>query len=228
MNLARFASMALAIMLSSAPASAASLSVSPIRVDIISPANGGKVTLRNASQGPVNIQVRVFKWSLKNGQDDFQETQQVVASPPFAQVPQNGEVEIRILRASGGKTQGEESYRLVIDEVPDANRIRSVGVNVALRYALPVFCLDPDASSSRLSWSLRKGAGGAALVVANAGDKHVRIADLALDGVVIAKGLAGYVLGNSTRVFPLPAGKSSGGAISALTEQGRLDARLTP
>ena len=228
MNFARFAMLAIAGLLLGAPASAASLSVSPIRVDVVSPANGGKVTLRNASQGPINVQVRVFKWSLKAGLDDFQETQQVVASPPFAQVPQNGEIEIRVLRASGGKVQGEESYRLVIDEVPDANRVKNVGVNVALRYALPVFCLDPEASSARLSWSLRRVGGGNSLVVTNTGDKHVRIADLAIDGVVISRGLAGYVLGNSTRVFPLPAGRGSGGKVSAVTEQGRLDARLSP
>lgn len=207
---------------------AASLSVSPIRVDVVEPANAGRVTLRNAAQGSVNVQIRIFKWSAKAGQDDFQETQQVVASPPFAQVPQNGEIEVRILRVGGSRIRGEEPYRLVIDEVPDANRVRNVGVNVAIRYALPVFYFDGDATPARIAWSVGKQGGHSVIVATNSGDKHARIADLAVDGAVLAKGLAGYVLGNSTRIFPLPAGKSSGGKITAATEQGRLDARLSP
>ena len=210
------------------PAAAASLSVSPIRVDVIEPGNAGRVTLRNAAQGAVNVQIRIFKWSAKAGQDDFQETQQVVASPPFAQVPQNGEIDVRILRVGGGKIQGEEPYRLVIDEVPDANRVRNVGVNVAIRYALPVFYFEPDAAPARLAWSVGKQGGRNVLTATNTGGKHARIADLSVDGAVVAKGLAGYVLGNSTRVFPMPAGKVRAGKVSAMTEQGRIDARVAP
>ena len=225
----RFAMLtAAAALLTLGNAHAASISVSPIRVDVVAPATGSKVRLRNAAQGPVNVQIRLFKWSAKAGQDDFQETQQVVASPPFAQLPQNGEIEVRILRVAGAKVQGEEAYRLVIDEVPDANRVKNIGVNVAIRYALPVFYLEMDAKPARVAWSIAKQAGRRVLVATNSGDKHLRIADLAVDGAVVAKGLAGYVLGNATRVFPLPAGRGSASAISALTDQGRLDARLSP
>ena len=209
-------------------ARAASISVSPIRVDVVEPATGGKVRLRNAAQGPVNVQIRIFKWSSKSGQDDFQETQDVVASPPFAQLPQNGEIEVRILRVSGAKIKGEESYRLVIDEVPDANRVKNIGVNVAIRYALPVFYLEMDATPARVAWNIGTQGGRSVLIATNAGDRHLRIADLAIDGAPITKGLAGYVLGNSTRVFPLPAGHGSGNAISAMTELGRVDAHLAP
>ena len=229
MNTARLVLVALCLApMAGSPATAASLTVSPIRVDVIAPAKGGRVTLRNTAQGPLNIQVRIFKWSAKAGQDDFQETQEVVASPPFAQVPQNGEIDIRILRVGASKIKGEEPYRLVLDEVPDANRVRNIGVNVAIRYALPVFYLDADASPARLAWSLSKQGGKTVLLATNSGDKHVRIADLAVDGTLVTKGLAGYVLGNSTRAFPLPARMGSAGAISAITELGRLDARISP
>ena len=206
-------------------AQAASLSVSPIRLDVPAPANSGSITLRNEAALPVNIQIRIFKWVLKDGADFYEESDDVVATPPVATVPPGGSALVRILRTGAAPVVGEEPYRLIVDEIPDANRVRNVGVNVALRYAIPVFFLNADASQAKVAWSIRSEGGKRMLVGTNTGDKSSRVAKLRLDKTMLYAGLVGYVLGHSTRMWPLPA-KASGARIFADTDAGPIDAAL--
>ena len=213
----------LAFVLMAQVAQAASLSVSPIRLDVPAPGSSGSMTLRNEAALPVNIQIRIFKWVLKDGEDFYEETDNVVATPPVATVPPGGSALVRIVRTANASVIGEESYRLIVDEIPDANRVRNVGVNVALRYAIPVFYLNGDASQAKLAWSIRTVSGKRMLVATNTGDKSSRVAKLRLDKTVLYAGLAGYVLGHSTRMWPLPA-KASGARVLADTDSGPIDA----
>ena len=207
-------------------AQAASISVSPIRVDVPAPASSASVTLRNDAALPVNIQIRIFKWKLEKGDDFYEETEAVVATPPVATIPPGGSALVRIVRTGNGPVVGEEPYRLIVDEIPDANRVRNVGVNVALRYAIPVFYLNGDASQAKVAWSIRTVGGKRMLVATNTGDKSSRVAKLRLDKTVLYAGLAGYVLGHSTRMWPLPA-KASGARVLADTDTGPIDAALS-
>jgi len=205
---------------------AASLAVSPIRVEVLQPANSGTITLRNESTRPIVGQVRIFEWALRDGKDHFTPTDHVVASPPIVQIAPGSESLVRLIRIHDEPIKGEKSYRLVVDEVPVSDRVRNIGVNLAVRYALPLFFVHPDASASRLVWSLENRGGRRVLVAVNSGDRSVRISDLSLGGAKISPGLAGYILGRSERVFELPRGVSGAGAISAETEKGRLNAQV--
>ena len=216
---------ALGFLLLAPVAQAASLTVSPIRLDVPAPSSSASVTLRNEASLPVNIQIRIFKWVLKNGADFYEETDDVVATPPVATVPPGGSALVRIVRTGNAPVVGEESYRLIVDEIPDANRVRNVGVNIALRYAIPVFFLNGDASQAKVAWSIRTEGGKRMLVATNSGDKSSRIVNLRLDKATLYPGLAGYVLGHSTRMWPLPA-KASGARVLADTDTGPIDAPL--
>jgi fimbrial chaperone protein len=215
----------LAYVLTAPIAHAASLSVSPIRLDVPAPASSGSVDLKNDAALPINIQIRIFKWVLKNGEDFYEETDDVVATPPVATIPPGGSALVRIVRTANVPPVGEEPYRLIVDEIPDANRVRNVGVNVALRYAIPVFYLNGDASQAKLAWSIRTVGGKRMLVATNTGDKSSRVARLRLDKTMLIAGLAGYVLGHSTRMWPLPA-KASGARVLADTDTGPIDAAV--
>jgi len=207
-------------------ARAASLSVSPIRLDIASPGNNATLTLRNSGPRPINAQVRVFHWSQRNGKDFFAETRDVVVSPPIASLPAGGEINVRVLRVTGAPVKGQENYRVVVDQIPEAARPNTVGINIAIRYALPLFIVGPDASSARIAWSVRMVDGKRALVAINSGDVHLRIANLAIGSLRVGKGLQGYVLGHSTRVFELPRNANPSGPLTADTDQGKLNASL--
>ena len=221
----RFVLSCLAVLLIAPVAQAASITVSPIRVDVSPPANSATVTLRNDSALPTNLQIRIFRWKLNAGDDFYEESADVVATPPVATVPPGGSAQVRILRTSKAPWVGEEPYRLIVDEIPDANRIRNAGVNVALRYAIPVFFRNPDATQAKLSWSIRTEGGKRMLVATNRGDKSSRITNLRLDKTVLYSGLAGYVLGNSTRMWPLAA-RVTGARVTADSDQGGIDAAI--
>jgi fimbrial chaperone protein len=128
------------------------------------------------------------------------------------------------MRANKEPFHGEENYRLVVDELPDANRQRNGAVAVVVRYIVPVFFLAQDASPARLTWSLLRQNGSNMLSAENSGDKEIRIADLSLGRSLIGKGLAGYVLGHSTKVWPLT--KAGAGQVKAQTDKGPLSASL--
>lgn len=221
----RYTLSALVFMFMAQAVEAASMTVSPIRVDVSPPANSAAVTLRNDSALPTNLQIRIFRWKLNGGDDFYEEAVDVVATPPVATVPPGGSAQVRILRTGKAPLVGEESYRLIVDEIPDANRVRNSGVNVALRYAIPVFFRNGDASQPKLSWSIRTEGGKRMLVATNSGDKSSRITNLRLEKTILYGGLAGYVLGHSTRMWPLAA-RLNGARVTADSDQGGIDAAI--
>ena len=216
----------LCLQLLGAAAQAASISVSPIRADVPAPSQSASVTLRNDAAQPVNIQIRIFKWGLKNGEDHYEESNDVVATPPVATVPPGGDALVRVMRLDQRPVVGEEPYRLIVDEIPDANRVRNVGVNLAVRYAIPVFFLNGDAVQPRLAWSVRNEGGKRMLVATNTGDKSSRISNLRIGGMTLRPGLAGYVLGHSTRMWPLPA-NATAARVMADSDHGVINAPLS-
>ncbi|MGE3642817.1 MAG: molecular chaperone [Beijerinckiaceae bacterium] len=209
------------------PARAASLSVSPINLSVAAPGNQTRMTIRNETDRAITVQVRVFRWTLRNGRDYYETTQDVVVSPPISRLRGRADLQVRIVRTATGAIKGEQTYRVVVDEVPDANRVRNLGVNVALRYTLPLFFISPDASQPRLNFTVRGGGKRRLLVVTNSGDRHVRLSNVSIGKSRVHRGLAGYVLGHSTRTFDLPASAPSSGTITAITGQGKLNARIS-
>ena len=99
--------------------SAASLTVSPILVEVSAAASTAAVTLRNREARPVNAQVRVFRWTQRDGEDHLAPTEDVVASPPIVTVQAGEDYTVRLLRITASPPQGESAYRIVVDELPD-------------------------------------------------------------------------------------------------------------
>jgi fimbrial chaperone protein len=192
------------------PVRASSLSVVPISIDIVQPAAIGTLTLRNREARPLNAQVRVFRWTQVDGQDRLEPTQDVIPSPPIVTINAGADYVVRLQRTAAGEIAGEEAYRAVIDELPNPNRQRNGTIALVLRYLVPVFFLSPDAAQPKLVWSLARRNGRTMLTAANSGDKRIQMVDLDLGAsaghrATIAKGLAGYVLGHSTRAWVVAA-----------------------
>jgi fimbrial chaperone protein len=86
----------------------------------------------------VQVQVRVFRWTVVDGNDVLEPTRDVVASPPMTVLVPGAENLIRVVRVSDKPPADGERYRLLIDELPDPNRQRAGRVNVLVRHAIPV------------------------------------------------------------------------------------------
>jgi len=194
-------------------AHAATLQISPVMVDLQANENAAGITLRNPGDQPLYGQVRVFRWDQANGDDTLTPTGDVVASPPLVQIAGQADQLVRLVQiAHAAPTQppAEASYRIMIDELPQANAAPATGVQVRLRYSVPVFIEPAGAPGQpKLSWHMMHDGQGWILSVNNTGAKHAQIARVRVvsqAGKVydINPGLLGYALAERTRQWQVP------------------------
>jgi fimbrial chaperone protein len=188
---------------------AASLQVSPVTVEVPAPGVAAVLKLRNEGTTSINAQLRVFRWSQSNGEEKLEPTEDVVASPPMASLAAKTDYTVRLVRVTKQPIAAEETYRLLIDELPDPRAQRSRTITMVLRYSIPVFFLSPDASAAKLAWAIEQRNGRATVAVTNTGARHARISALQLHGsggtvVSFGSGLTGYALGGSTMRWSVP------------------------
>ncbi|MGV2293387.1 fimbria/pilus periplasmic chaperone [Trinickia sp. YCB016] len=209
-------------------AQAGTLQISPVTVELRVDQPAAGVGLHNSGDTPLYGQVRVFVWTQKENGDVLEPTQSLVASPPIVQIAPNGDQLIRLVRVAPGPVPAEQSYRLLIDEIPSADTTPATGVQVRLRYSVPVFvdAAVPNAQP-QLGWHLTKRDGAWLLAVENHGIRHAQIGALTLrtaagESYVVSRGLFGYALAGSRREWrlPLDAGADLTGAV---TVDGRVN-----
>lgn len=187
-----------------APAHGGSLEISPILVDVPTPGAGASVlTLRNRSAQTARIQLRLFRWLQAGGAERFDPADGVAVSPPFATIPAGESYVVRVVRTATVPIVGEESYRLLIDELPEPGTPNGT-VTLAVRHSLPVFFRAPAASAPAIAWTAAATREGVTLTGGNGGDRRVRIANLRLVDAAgrratFGPGLAGYLLGRGGR-----------------------------
>lgn len=198
----------LASLAAALPVGAAELHLSSTTLEVTAPGAATSLTMRNVGLEPLNVQLRVFRWAQADGRDQLSPTQDVVASPPFARLQKGQNFTIRVVRTSRKPVAPEESYRLLIDEIPNPRAGRGANVKFAVRYSLPVFFNRADARNGRLVWQARAHNGRLLLKATNMGQRRVRISDLRIKtrtGQMLARrnGLFGYVLGNASMSWVL-------------------------
>lgn len=218
--------------LSVSPSQAASLRVAPVLLDLKAPTAASSLRIWNDAKTPINVQVRIFRWTQQNGQDVYTAVNDVVASPPMTQLKGGAENLIRIVRLSKTPVRAEESYRIIVDELPPAGKTQSGTVNLVVRHSIPVFFSPASTGDAEPVWKVTPQGKGYKVSVSNAGERRIRIANLILSGgngqpVGRQQGLVGYVLGKSAATFLIPAtGGGAGGTlkISADSEGGPVNA----
>lgn len=186
-----------------ARAEAAALQLSPISVDVHAPGASSAITLRNHGHGVINAQIRVFRWTQRNGKDELVPTTDVVASPPFAKIQPDGDYTVRVVRVSKKALQTEESYRLIIDELPSKPSKPGISIKLVVRYSIPVFFGVGRQGPGQLAWTIEKRGTETWVVAKNSSARRVRISSLRVkspigSGYSFGNGLAGYVLGHSS------------------------------
>ena len=205
---------------------AASIRIAPVNVDMPTTQKATALTLTNMGAEAVSLQLRSFSWSQSDGKDELTPTDRLMISPPAVTVPAGGSYTVRIARSSISSVSSEESYRLLIDELPRPVDSRTInrGVSMILRTSVPVFVVDENAFA-QLSWSIRQDAVGLHARVTNTGKRHAKISQLTLTAgqtvVSFGEGLNGYVLSGTSRQFtvahPDPHLRLTGGKSVILT-----------
>jgi len=177
------------------------------------------LTITNEGDTPIRAQVRVFAWDQSGNEDRLTPTQKLVASPPMATLAPKQTQSIRVVRVDKSAITAEESYRLIIDEIPDAKLAPNIGVAVQMRYSVPVFVM-PKATMPPGQVTLTAHITGNTLTLnaQNKGDTHMQASEVMLEhadgkSTPAVGGLLGYVLAGRTMQWtvPVPANAAAGG-----------------
>lgn len=197
-------------------AGAGSLQVAPVLIDQTTE-QAAALTLRDVGDRPVSVQLRVFRWSQENGEDKLTPTDDVVVSPPMTTLQPRADYVVRVVRQVRRPASAEESYRLLVDELPDPATRAAGGVSLLVRQSIPVFFSSPSRTAPNVQWRLA----GSTLEGTNTGDRRMRVSEVSIvdehgGRISFGPGLRGYVLGHSSVRWQLP---QSGGV-------GRLRGRL--
>ncbi|HXY58437.1 MAG TPA: molecular chaperone [Methylocystis sp.] len=211
----------------------ASLQVAPVSLQVIAPGANTSLQLTNEGEQPISAQIRVFRWSQAEGAEELAPSDAVVVSPPAVTLTPHQQYTVRVIRLDQTPISAEETYRVIVDELPDAARMQNGAVTMTLRYSIPLFFTAPAAAPPHLSWGVESQKNQVTVVAKNDGDRRLRLSAMKLrdkSGAVASfgDGLVGYVLGHSSMRF-VSRGKSGGfgaGSVSikADSDLGRLDA----
>lgn len=203
-------------------AGAGTFTISPLRVDFSATTGTAALMVRNEEAAPVVVQAEGLTWSQPAGEDALEATRDLLVSPAVFTLAPGGSQLIRVaLRRTPDATR-ELSYRMVLQEVPQAASPDFTGLQVALRLSIPVFVAPLAPSTPDLTWSARHDDDGSTKVTAlNAGSAHVRIQRFALKGMdgkttlLEQPGLT-YVLPGASRQWTIDNNKTSTQASAAV------------
>lgn len=232
---------AAACTLAACVAQAGNLQVAPVSLEFGPADRAQALWLTNSGQQPLHAQVRIFRWTQTEDQDQLEPTQALAPSPPLVEVAPGQSQLVRIVRRPPAADGGEEAFRLIIDEIPrdasaqEAERpvpvARGAGLRLLLRYSIPVFV-----GTGRAGGPTEPGAlpgtwvAGAPplLLISNEGGRRMRVSQVVHEDLhgrrtVLVPGLLGYVLAGHRRRWeiPAPAGLGAGMIKARLQEAPR-------
>jgi fimbrial chaperone protein len=223
---------------SAAPASASTFNISPIRAQLAASHPTEALTIVNADDSPVVVQIRVVRWSQKDGAEQLDDTRELLATPPVLQIPANGQQIVRVALRRQPDSAQELTYRVIFEEVPQAAPKDFTGLRVALRLSIPVFVAPSQGKpNAQVAWQSRWLPNGQLEIAAtNHGNGHYQVMDFEArfpGSLMPLRGnTAKYVLPGSRMVWTLtpPADAVRQGVIPlhGHSDQGEFSAEVAP
>ena len=220
--------------LSAGRADAGSIELYPVRVDLSAERSTATMKVRNTGGERITVEARLAAWTQAGGQDVYQPTRAVLASPPLFELAPGKEQVVRLGLIDRAPPAGETAYRIFLQELPDAAAANGGAVRTLLRISVPVFVSTPGAGGGpSLGWSARRDGGALVLEASNSGAAHARIHALTVGEPGRAPtpvAMGGYVLPGASRRFVLHGSQvpasSKTIAIEAQTEHGSTRATI--
>jgi fimbrial chaperone protein len=185
-------------LLSSLHANAGSLAVSPLRLTYANTAVIAAVTVENNGESEALVQTETFSWKQIGTEHRLTATEDIIAMPPVFRLAPGARQQVRVGLTRAFSEPREQTFRLMVTEVPTS--IAPGSVAVAVRHSLPIFVLPVSPISADLT--IKQGLQDD-VEIANSGSKHMRILRWrvrASSGVVIAEASGpGYLLAGASQ-----------------------------
>jgi fimbrial chaperone protein len=200
------------------PAHAGSFSISPLRLDLSSAARSAALTVNNEEREAL-IQAQVMLWEQVDGEEKLTPTRDLLVSPAVFTLAQGASQLVRVaLRNAPAVAEREQSYRLILQEVPQPANPDFSGLQIALRLSLPVFVAKEGAAGPALAWSAAPSGNGLVITAQNSGDVHARILGFSVapavgDDAPLVQPVATYILPRQAHSWTL--GQEQGEKTSA-------------
>jgi fimbrial chaperone protein len=171
---------AAALLLSfAAGASAASLDVNPVLIDLAPAARSAELKLTNVSNAALSVQVDVREWSQDfDGSEQLADTRALLVVPPIFTIPPGERQIVRIGKLGAPAEDVEKSFRVLVTELAGA-RAENVApaLNMRLRLSIPVF-VAPIARPAAADIAVEDVAAtedGTRVTLHNTGNAHAKI-----------------------------------------------------
>jgi fimbrial chaperone protein len=193
-----------------APAAfAGQFSVAPVRIFMAPKERATAITITNEGDEPLVMQADVFTWKQKpDGEDDLAPSEDLFLSPPIIKLAPHARQVVRLALLKPGASPEQQTYRMIVREVPEANTPdKTVQVQIALAFSLPVF-ITPPGVQRNLNCSIERSAADTARATCeNAGKAYAQAREFSLvsaSGAKIAsRDSGGYILPGIKRGFEL-------------------------
>jgi len=154
---------------------------------VINPAQHVAVmSLQNPEDSAAIYQVAIYSWHQKGEQQILEKTEDMIASPPVISLPAHGTQIVRVGLRIPSLPPQEQTYRLIIEEIPAPTLLHQPGLNIALRLSLPLFVRPQTvAPPAKLDAELRLSGRKATLIVRNNGAFTARVIEAALHASIL-------------------------------------------
>ncbi|WP_157134496.1 fimbrial biogenesis chaperone [Sphingomonas sp. PAMC 26605] len=217
MPLAALAALGLA-----AAADASTFQVNPVVLEAPAGAHTAILTIRNSELQPVSVQLRLFRWTQRDGADVYEPTDTLIASPPVATIAGAGSQLVRVGPRAG---QLSGAYLVIIEEIlPPA--VNTGAVRIALRLNLPLYVMPRLGAKAMLRWSgWRDATGHVVLQAQNDGARYQTVVGISAatpgqKGVRLTTHFGAVLPGGSKRWDVGPHPELAGGSALELLVEG--------
>lgn len=127
-----------------APDFAVELTVNPVRVALSPSATSELLTVSNNSDEAASFQVSAFRWTMSDaGENRLEPTDDLLFFPQLLDVGPRSSRRIRVSAARKIEGEREESFRMIVEELPPERNRSGLNVRLLTRVSLPVF-LEPS------------------------------------------------------------------------------------
>ena len=153
--------------------------VTPVRIQISTSRPNAVMQIVNRDDQPVTVQAHVVAWNTDGQNDVYADSNEIMLNPPIAVIPAHQSQLIRLgLRHPTEGTQ-EQSYRLILEEVPPPARPDFRGIQTLLRLSIPIFAVPKTKISPQITWrAVKTDDSQLRLIAVNQGTAHVQIKSL--------------------------------------------------
>ena len=187
-------------------AAAGEFSVTPVRIFMTPRDRAVAVTVTNEGDEEVVMQAEVYAWGQKpDGSDELTQTDDLILTPPILKLAPKSRQVVRLARLVPPPASGEQTYRMIIREIPEARERPGITMQVALAFSMPIFITTPTAKRDLRCVPERSSANTVKVKCDNSGTAYAQIRSIEITdpaGKEIAvRPIAGYLLPKVHRDF---------------------------